>query len=76
MKNSKPTLNPVPDYGDLMTLEDFEANCRCGGFIDYNGTGYYATPTHFDRSKPARPSDISAGCIDRSFFTHVIWFNK
>lgn len=68
-------LTPIPDYGDLMTLEEFEENCHCGGFIDYDGSGYYATPTHFDRSKPASPSDICQGRVNRNF-THVLWFNK
>jgi len=67
-------MQPIPEYGDHMTLEDFIAAVTDGWFIDYDGTGMYATETGMS-DKPARPSDIEKGVIDRSF-THVMWFNK
>ena len=33
---------PIPEYGDLMTIEEFIKNCEDGIFIDYDGSGYYA----------------------------------
>ena len=64
----------LPDYGNLMTLEDFISNCGYGGFIDYDGFGEYATSTHTSNIRVI-PSDIKAGKINREF-THVVWFNR
>lgn len=66
---------PLPDYGDVMELADFVKNCEMGGFIDYDGSGYYAAKGLMYRDFPADPSAIVAGQIDRRF-THVAWFNK
>jgi len=65
---------PIPSYGDHMTLDEFVEICKSGGFVDYDGTGYYATATHMTRER-AYPSKIRDGVIDRTY-THVMWFNK
>ena len=31
------------EYGDFFTLKEFIDMCECGGFIDYDGHGNYAT---------------------------------
>lgn len=67
-------LYPLPDYGDLIELSEFVANCNDGLFSDYDGTGYYAIPG-FHSKKYAIPSQITAGVID-SNWTHVAWFNR
>ena len=28
-------------YGEVMTVEEFEANCNMGAYIDYDGSGFY-----------------------------------
>jgi hypothetical protein len=70
----KEELEPLPDYGDLMTLDEFIEHCNSGAFINYDGTGHYATKTKMSRLY-ATPSKIKAGNIDRSW-THVMWFNR
>ena len=65
---------PIPDYGCLMTLEEFVEDVDCGCVIDYDGSGNYATKDKMS-SKPAIPSVIGAGIVDKSF-THVVWFNR
>jgi hypothetical protein len=67
-------FEPLPDYGDLFTLKEFEQDCKSGMLIDYDGTGYYAFKDEMS-DKPANPSYFKAGDIDRDF-THVMWFNK
>ena len=63
------------EHGDHMTLAEFEAACNNGSFIDYDGTGRYATATHEARDLYANPSDFKAGNINRNF-THVMWYNR
>ncbi len=65
---------PIPDYGDLMTLDEFIENCEDGLFIDYDGFGHYATATEMS-SIEVCPSDITTGDIRREW-THVCWFNR
>jgi|688.fasta_scaffold1127259_2 hypothetical protein len=66
----------IDKWGDVMTLKEFIDCCESGGFIDYDGTGYYANSTH-ESNIPAIPSMISDGMIiNRPELTHVVWFNK
>lgn len=67
-------MEPIPKYGDLMTLQEFIECCECGGFIDYDGSGNYSTATEMS-DKEVVPSDITNGIIDYSY-SHVVWFNK
>lgn len=64
----------IPDYGDHMTIEDFIECAKSGGFIDYDGSGNYATKDKMTDIE-IYPSDITAG-VYRKDFTHVVWFNK
>lgn len=66
----------LPDYGHLMTMEEFKDNVDAGGFIDYDGHGYYAT-TEKMSNKIISPSDFKNNrVLDNVEFTHVMWFNK
>ncbi len=67
-------LEPLPDYGTLMSLEEFVAYSKTGFLVDYDGSGRYATS---DKASNICifPSDILSGEY-RHDFSHVIWFNK
>jgi hypothetical protein len=67
-------LNPIPDYGDHMTLDDFIDACQDGVFIDYDGCGNYATADQVTNIL-VHPSNITEGNIDRRW-SHVVWYNK
>ena len=67
-------MSPIPDYGDLMTLEDWVSAVKSGGFIDYDGDGRYATEKEIS-NKYVKPSDVRKGKVDKSW-THVVWFNR
>lgn len=67
-------LEVIPDYGDLMTMEDFVGAVHGGGFIDSDGGGNYATVDKMSDIS-IRPSDVNAETY-RHDFTHVVWFNK
>lgn len=64
----------IPDYGLHMTMKEFVKSCLCGSFIDYDGTGYYATATKIS-DREVRPSDVTRKCVDMQY-THVMWFNR
>ena len=67
-------MTAIPDYGDLMALEEFVECVNSGGFIDYDGTGYYATDKEYSEIE-AIPSVIKKGVINKKF-SHVLWFNR
>lgn len=85
-------LTPLPTYGTHMTLKSFIEHCESGGFIDYDGHGYYATKTKIS-NKVVIPSDITGKYSEFNMktgkfikktkvinidksFTYVMWFNK
>lgn len=63
---------PIPDYGDLMTLKDFVECVESGGFINYDGHGYYSDGQWM--FEKVIPSDIK-GKKPKNY-SHVVWFNK
>jgi hypothetical protein len=66
---------PIPDYGDLMSLQEWREAVACGGFIDYDGHGIYSNGTVMFRDKLAIPSE--ARIVEPpEGTTHVVWFNK
>lgn len=65
---------PIPDYGDHMTMAEFVSACQQGLFVDDDGSGCYATDTELVR-KSIMPSDVRVGVHDTTF-SHVVWFNK
>jgi len=67
-------MRGIPDYSDHMLLDEFIKAVKEGCFIDWDGSGYYATENEMS-DKPAIPSGIAKGIVDHTF-THVVWFNK
>lgn len=65
----------IPTYGDIMELEDFIDTCKSGGFIDYDGHGYYAVDDKRMTNIKILPSDVRKGVI-RKGFSKIVWFNK
>jgi len=73
-----PHFTELPDYGDHMTFEQFKAACDAGGFVDDDGSGFYATATN-EADIPIYPSDFKYSFGEkwiRKDFTHVVWYNK
>jgi hypothetical protein len=67
-------LEPLPEYGTLMSLEEFIAYSKTGFLINYDGHGRYATSDQASNIC-VYPSDIISGTY-RHDFSHVIWFNR
>lgn len=72
---------PVPDYGDLMTVESFVENVGYGMFIDYDGHGDFATESHiwnvvvYPSDVTQNPKQFLARCAEHGV-THICWYNK
>lgn len=66
----------IPEYGDVMTVEEFKQACESSLFVDYDGSGWPARNGKMqrgaadDRIKPSRLVDIPTDA------THIVWFNK
>ncbi len=68
--------NDLPDYGDLMDLQEFVEACQCGGFINYDGSGHYCNGDNGEANNvPARPGNITRDRIEYRF-SHVMWYNR
>lgn len=70
-------LEPIPDYGDLLTIKEFLENVKSGTFIDYDGYGHWATATHILSGENVYPSackGLNVKSPPRA--THVVWFNR
>ena len=68
------TLEPIPDYGVVMPLEEFIEYCKDGSFIDYDGHGSYVKDGQ-RTDITIYPSDVKHGVI-RKEFDKIIWFNR
>ena len=69
-----PIFSELPDYGDVMSLEDFIDNVNCGGFIDYDGSGNYVKDGK-ESDITIKPSDVKRGTI-RTDFDTIVWYNR
>ncbi|MNC32716.1 hypothetical protein D3C75_810800 [compost metagenome] len=66
---------PRDKYADVMTLKEFSDCVKCGGFIPYDGDGYFGTETHFSFdsyvwNEKGRIAETPEGA------THVHWYNR
>jgi hypothetical protein len=69
-----PLMSPHDEIGNLFTFEEFKGCVDSGGFIDYDGFGYYSTDTE-QSNITIYPSDFAKGQV-RTDFTHVKWYNR
>ena len=82
---------PIPKYGDHITIKKFLSWVKTGCIIDYDGYGKYATKTYMT-DIIVRPSNVTRKRKMFSLrtgkfrivkvkginkrFSHVVWFNK
>jgi len=67
-------LSELPNYGDVMSLNDFIKCVKCGGFIDYDGFGNYVKDGK-ETDIVIQPSDVKYKAIRKDFDT-IIWYNR
>lgn len=69
-------LEPIPDYGDHMTMRDWLATVNSGGFIDYDGHGHLATKDGHS-GMIINPTDVTVLKVRiPDWATHVVWYNR
>lgn len=74
--DKEPRMSPLPNYGDHMPIADWLEAVHVGLFIDYDGSGDYATATEVS-DQPVYPSDITKlKKQPPAWATHVVWYNK
>ena len=69
-----PEFDVLPDYGDVMSLEHWLECVAEGGFIDYDGHGYYVRDGK-ESNIMLHPSDVKHNSVRKDFDT-IIWYNK
>ena len=69
---NKTKMQPIPDYGDLMTIKDFVAGVRSNWLTNDDGIGFFATETEYSDNFCVWDEKIERP----SWATHVVWFNK
>ena len=67
-------LNELPNFGDVMSLEEFIECVKDGGFIDYDGYGSYVKDGK-ETNITILPSDVKYNNIRKEFNT-IIWYNR
>lgn len=67
-------MEPYPEYGDSMTIEDFIRDVESTCLTNYDGSGCYATDKEMTNIT-VRPSDVWYGILDHQW-SHIVWFNK
>ena len=67
-------LSELPNYGAVMSLEEFVDCCKGGGFIDYDGSGNYVKDNQ-ETDIEIYPSDVKYNSIRNDFDT-IIWYNR
>jgi len=74
----KPKLKKFDGCGDIMPRHEFIECVECGGFIDYDGMGNFATETMVEDSGDwLKPSHLSRpDFVWPEWATHVCWYNK
>lgn len=69
------TMEPIPKYGDVYSMEDFKENCDCGGFINYDGFAHPIVNSMMDEDVMIKPSQVKKGKYVKKYES-VVWFNR
>ena len=70
-------MKPIPCYGDLFTIREWEESCESGCLIDYDGSGHFATETECSNIR-VYPSYYGTSKYEeaKKDFTHIVWYNR
>jgi hypothetical protein len=69
-------FDDVPNYGDLIEIEEFLNDIESGGFIDYDGCGHFATSDKMSNVEIWIKALFLGKQDIPNWATHIMWFNK
>jgi len=72
----KAQTTPIPEYADLMTVEEFIERVVTGSITDNDGHGFYVTNDLIYSMFPVNIGSTYNTASTKKGFTHVAWFNK
>ena len=80
LQNEESLLIPInlkkwDGNGDKMTIKEWVSCVNDGGFIDYDGFGYYSVDGKVS-NKVIYPSDVKLFRMRDKECTHIIWYNR
>lgn len=67
-------FEPIDNFGEVMTIEEFINACDTQCLIDYDGFGKYATKKMMSNLTIV-PSDVLIGDVLQGF-SHIVWYNR
>ena len=73
--HQEPVFEDLDDIGDMFSIKEFKAMCECGGFIDYDGHGYYCKDGK-QSDVMVKPSDVKHDAYREDEFDSVMWYNR
>lgn len=68
-------FSEFPMIGNVYSLKEFVSLCECGGFINYDGFGYYMKDGK-ETDIMIYPSDVKNGIIRDDEFDTMVWLNS
>ena len=73
----KAKYKDIPEYGNLMTIEEWLEDVNAGYLIDYDGYGElsYKDKTSSITISPSDIKDKSKKELLKNF-THIVWYNR
>ena len=66
---------PLPKYGDLLTINEFQEDVESGSFIDYDGQGDLVKDGMLS-DIVIYPSTMDLTLLEHPEATHVMWYNR
>jgi len=63
-------------YGDVFAIKDFIDHVRTGGFIPYDGFGYYWDEEKQDETEFKTSFDVDELKKKAKQYKYVIWYNR
>mgnify|MGYP003396383695 FL=1 len=70
-------VEPIPNYGDKFSIDEFHKGVRSGLFTDYDGHGYYATEKEMTCIRVYLPDFRGPQLGDiHHVYPNIIWFNR
>lgn len=68
-------MRRIPNYGDLITVDEFLKAVESRSLMDYDGHGYWATVFEYDETVKVQPSTVGLS-YRPEWATHLVWFNR